>query len=202
MSWSSPERLGAAAGVVMQYGAAARVTVALLLVLAVGALLFVGTRFQGGGSTAAKVFLALVSLALGAATVDVFGGGAPAPGGRHRARRALAAPGRGALGRGHVDGVGRGDGLVRAARAERRADPRHRQLSGMAAFARAALEGVPAGVIDAQPGLRHRLEQLARGVGAPTSPSRSRGAAADRRAAAGAPAAAARPRLTSRRSAP
>lgn len=39
----------------------------------------------------------------------------------------------------------------------------YRQLAGIATFAAAALEGLPAGVIDGRPGLRERLEQLARG---------------------------------------
>ena len=170
MSWSSPERLGPAAGVVMQYGAAARVTVALLLVLAVGALLFVGTRHHGGGSTPPKVFLALVSLALGAATVDVFGVA-------HRLRAdgiERVAPWRPRVvvhwaevtSMAWVEATGWFE--LRARSGERIRV--HRQLSGMAAFARAALEGVPAGVIDAQPGLRHRLEQLARGVVPPDEP--------------------------------
>lgn len=170
MSWSSPERLGPAAGVVMQYGALARVAAALLLVLAVAALLFVGTRHHGSGSTAPKVFLVVASLALGAATVEVFGVA-------HRLRS---------------------DGIERVAPWRPRAVVRwaevtslewveathwfelrsrsgervrvSRQLTGMAAFARAALEGVPAHVIDARPGLRHRLEQLARGVQPPDEP--------------------------------
>ena len=170
MSWSSPERLGPAAGVVMQYGAAARVTVALLLVLAVGALLFVGTRFQGGGSTAAKTFLALVSLALGAATVDVFGVA-------HRLRadgieRVAPWRPRVVVRWGEVTSMAWVEATgwfeLRARSGERVRV--HRQLTGMVTFARAVLEGVPAEVIDARPGLRRRLEQLAQGIEPPDEP--------------------------------
>lgn len=170
MSWSSPERLGPAAGVVMQYGAAARVAAALLLVVAVGALLFVGTRHHGAGSTAPKAFLVLASLALGAATVEVFGVA-------HRLRadgieRVAPWRARAVVRWAEVTSIEWVEATrwfeLRARSGERIRVPR--QLSGMAAFARAALEGVPAEVIDAQPGLRHRLEQLARGIEPPDEP--------------------------------
>jgi hypothetical protein len=170
MSWSSPERLGPAAGIVMQYGAPARISAALLFVVAVAALLLVGTRHHGAGSGAPKVFLVVASLALGAATVEVFGVA-------HRLRpdgieRVMPWRPRAVIRWAEVTSLEWVEAThwfeLRARSGERVRV--HRQLTGMVTFARAVLEGVPAEVIDARPGLRQRLEQLARGATPPDEP--------------------------------
>lgn len=168
MSWSSPPSL-APAGAVMRYPAPARIVVVVLLCAAVAGLVALSARSRGEDGLP-RLFLALVVVALAAAAVDVFGTA-------HRLRG---------------DGIERGSPwsrrvLIRWAEVSslqwvertgwfevrsRRGDAIrvYQQLGGMASFARAVLDGVPAEVIDARPGLRHRLEQLARGEAPPAEP--------------------------------
>ncbi len=159
------------AGVVLQFGAAVRAIVVLLLGAALAAFLILSARARGG-SQVPRIFLLGLIVALAAATVDVLGVA-------HRLRP---------------------DGLERVTPWRRRAvvrwadvtsiawiestrwfEVRARsgervrvsvQLTGMASFARAVLEGVPPEVIDAEPGLRLLLERLARGIPPPDAPER------------------------------
>lgn len=158
-----------AAGVVLQFGPVVRAVAVLLLALAVAVFVVVSARARAG-SGAPRIFLLAVILVLGAAVVDVLGvAHRLGPDGVERVtpwrRRAL-------VRWSEVTSLtwvettrwfelrARGGERIRV----------HEQLTGMGAFARAALERVPAGVIDAQPGLRLRLERLARGASPPDAP--------------------------------
>ncbi len=170
MSWSSPDRGAPAAGMVMQFGALARGLTVLLLVASAVAFLVLTVRDRGGQWTIPMFLLAALTLALVGASVDVFRVA-------HRLR---------------TDGIERvtpwspravirwSDVVsmewiertrwfeVRARSGERIRIPA--QLEHLDAFARAALDGVPAAALDGQPGLRRRLEQLARGEPPPDEP--------------------------------
>lgn len=153
----------------MQFGPAARATCAALLLAAAVALVALSMRSRTTEGSALKAFLAVAVLMLGAATIEVFGvAHRLLPGGIERV-----APGRtrGILRWANVVDVEwsprtqwyevrtRDGEMVRV----------YQQLGGIAAFARAALDGLPAEVLEARPELRQQLEATARGLPAPAS---------------------------------
>lgn len=170
MSWSSPARLGPTGAVVMQFGAAARAVTLLLLAVAVVGFVLLTTRLRGNETNVPRLLLAAVVLALGAATVDVFGvAHRLRPDGIERvtpwSRRAVIRWSEVTS----IEWVERARWFeVRARGGERVRVPE--QLGGMASFARSILEGVPAAVLDARAGLRQRLELLAGGTRPPDEP--------------------------------
>lgn len=170
MSWSTPTRLGTGGGIVMQFGTATRIVILLLLAAAVVGFLLLTLRDRAGGAEVPRVLLGAVILALVASAVDVFGVA-------HRLRpdgieRVTPWSRRAVIRWAEVTSV---EWVERTRWFELRARSGERvrvpeRLSGVAAFARAVLEGVPAQVLDAGPGLRARLEQLARGERPPEEP--------------------------------
>lgn len=152
------------AGVVMQFGLAARATCALLFLLAAAGLVLFAMRSRATEGGVAKAFLAIAVLMCGAATVEVFGvAHRLVPGGIERV-----APGRSRAVLRWADVVD-----VQWAPAVRWYEVRTRagelvrvyaQLSGIRSFARAVLDGVPPPVIDGRSGLRQRLEAEVHGV--------------------------------------
>jgi hypothetical protein len=172
MDWSSPARLAPTAGAVMQFGTGVRLGVALLVASAATALLAVSLRQRGGDASALRLFLLLVLVALGAATIEVFGVA-------HRVtpqaiERVAPWRQRATLRWSEVTSL-EWSGRTRWYEVRGRSGARvrvYQQLTGMATFARAALEGVPAAVLDAQPGLRRRLELHAQGIEPPGEPER------------------------------
>ena len=156
----------------MHFGPVVRGVCALLFAGSVGALVLVSARYRGSDASALKTFLTLAVLILGAGTVELFGvSHRLVPGGIERV-----APMRKRLVIHWPDVVAiewspvlrwyevtAGDGeRVRV----------YQQLTGIPAFARAVLEGVPAAVIDARPGLRGQLENASRGVSPPAEVER------------------------------
>ncbi len=151
----------------MQFGPAARAVCAVLLVIATVSLVMFSLRSCGTEGGALKAFLGFAVLLCVAATVEVFGvAHRLVPGGIERV-----APGRARLVLRWGDVVHfEWSPSTRWYELRTRAGERARvyaQLSGIASFARAALEGVPAEVVDATPGLRSQLEAQARGVEPP-----------------------------------
>lgn len=170
MSWSSPTRVETGGGIVLQFGQPARWLTVVLLVAAASGFLVLTLRGRGGEWAVPRIALAVVTLALVGATVDVFQvAHRLRPDGIERvtpwSRRAVIRWAEVAS----IEWVERGRWFeLRARSGERIRVPD--QLRHVDAFARAVLEGVPAAALDARPGLRQRLEQLARGARPPDEP--------------------------------
>jgi len=172
MDWSSPARLSPGASTVMQFGAVVRLVAALSFCAAATALLVLSMRYRGSDSNVLRIFLLLLVVAFGAGAIEVFGvAHRVTPQGIERVtpwrkRAAIRWPEVTSL---EWSGAARwyevrarNGELVRV----------YQQLKGLPTFAGAALDGVRAEVLDAQPGLRHRLEQVARGIEPPREPER------------------------------
>jgi len=152
------------AGIVMQFGPVLRGMCVLLFVAVAAALVMVSMRYRGADAGALKAFLALALVLIGAGTVEVLGvAHRLVPGGIERV-----APGRKRILVRWPDVVAI-DWIPRTRWFE--LTSRHgvrvrvyQQLSGLAAFAQAVLDGVPADVIDARPGPRRQLERTSRGL--------------------------------------
>jgi Bacterial PH domain len=160
------------AGVVMQFRPLVRATSVLLLVVAAAAGLMVSARHRGAEAGALEVFLALAVLLLGAGAVEVLGvAHRLAPDGIERV-----APGRkrtlvrwsDVVG---IDWIATTRWYELTSRDGERVRV-YQQLSGLPSFARAALDGIPAEVVDARRGLRRQLEQASRGVAPPDDSER------------------------------
>lgn len=156
----------------MQFGPMVRGGCVLLLVAVIAAGVVASMRSRGADAEALTAFLALAFLLIGAGTVEVLG---------VAHRLVLGGIERVAPGRKRV--VVRWPDVVAVAwmPSARWYELRSRdgvrvrvyqQLSGIASFAQAVLEGVPAQVIDGSPGLRRRLEQTSRGQPAPDDSDR------------------------------
>lgn len=161
-----------APGNVMRFGRLVRGTCLVLLVGVAAALGAVSMR-PGPDAVALTAFLALALLAIGAGTVEVFGvAHRLVPGGiervapwRRRARVRWADVVAVAwIPTARLYQLTSRDGVrIRV----------HQQLSGLASFARAVLDGVPAAVIDERPSLRRHLEGTARGESLPDDSDRA-----------------------------
>ncbi len=156
----------------LRYPRATRVMSLVLLVFGICASVVVWTLRGVRDVNALQVFLAMLVAMLLFATIQVFGvAHRLVPGGIERV-----SPGRQRviLRWGDVAAIQ----WVPKARAfelqSRRRDRVHveAQLTNMERFARAALEGIPPEVIDARPGVRQQLEQLAGGRTPPLEPDR------------------------------
>jgi hypothetical protein len=156
----------------MQFGPVVRTVSLLLVVAAATALLVVSLRVRGAELGVVRIFLVVLVLLLGAGVVEVFGvAHRLVPGGIERVAPARK---RVLVRWSDVESV---EWSARTGWYEVRARNGevvrvYRQLTGMAAFARAALDGAPAHVLDANPGLRQRLELVARGLEPPDEPER------------------------------
>ncbi len=156
----------------MQFGPVERATCALLLVVGTLALVLFSMRSRATEGGALKAFLVIAVLMCGAATVEAFGvAHRLVPGGIERV-----APGRARVMLRWVDVVDIDwSPTTRWYEVRTRAGERARvyvQLSGIASFARAALEGVPCEILDVRPGLRRQLEAQAGGVAPPGAAER------------------------------
>ena len=160
-----------APGNVMQFGRVVRGT-CLLLLVGVAAALAVASMRRGPDAAALTAFLALALVMLGAGTVEVFGvAHRLVPGGIERV-----APGRRrALVRWEdvvaVEWIPSARWYELTSRDGVRIRV-YQQLNGIASFARAVLDGVPARVIDGRPDLRRHLERSSRGQPLPDDSDR------------------------------
>ncbi len=157
---------------VLRYPPATRVTSVVLLVFGISASVVVLMLRGVRDPNALQVFLAILVLMLLFATVQVFGvAHRLVPGGIERV-----SPGRQRvlLRWGDMAAI-QWVPKTRAFELESRRHDRVRveaQLTNVERFARAALEGISPEVIDARPGVRRQLEELARGRTPPLEPDR------------------------------
>jgi len=172
MGWTSPARLGPSAGAVLRFGVVPRLLCAVFTAGAAVGLLVAAASYHGADSAAPIAFLALFLAAVVATAFEVFGvAHRMTPDGLERVAPwrprvtirwsevtafAWSGPTR------SYDLRARGGERIRV----------YEGLTGIAAFARAALAGAPAEVLDAQPGLRQRLEERARGIPPPIETGR------------------------------
>ena len=172
MRWPPTVPVPRTAGVVLQFGPFARAISILLVAAAVVALLVVSSRGRGTDASVLRIFMIFVVLALGAGAVETFGvAHRLVPGGIERVAPARKRVLVRWLDVESVEWSGRtGWYEVRARNGE--VVRVYQQLTGMQSFARAALGGIPADVLDARPEVRQRLEQLASGVEPPDEPER------------------------------
>jgi hypothetical protein len=156
----------------MQFGPVVRAASLLLVLAAAVAFAAVSLRVRGAELAALRIFLMALVLLLGAGAVEVWGvGHRLVPGGIERvapARPRATLRWRDVISLEWSARTGWYEVRVRDGETVRV----YGQLRGLPAFARAALEGVPAPVLDASPGLRERLALVASGREPPDEPER------------------------------
>jgi hypothetical protein len=151
----------------MRYRPATRATSLVLLVFGVAVFVIVSFFRERHDVTVLQVFLAIVVLMLTSGTIQVFGiAHRLVPGGIERRspfrQRVLVRWADVSA----IEWVPRTRWYELASRRGERLRVAQ-QLTNVEAFARAALEGIPAEVIDARPGLRAQLDETARGISPP-----------------------------------
>ena len=170
MAWWSPDRLGPSAGTVLQFGPVVRGTLALLLAAAAAALVGVSMRYRGADARFLRITLAFFLVVLGGSGVEIFGvAHRLVPGGIERVtpwQKQLVVRWADVTSVSWSAPVQAYEVRTRNGEVVRV----YQQLTGIASFARAALGGIPPSVLDADPGVRSRLEQLSRGEPPPDEP--------------------------------